>query len=143
MDFVDIIITIAILGLGGLLSGRKKGKKTSPQPSAAPRPTARPIFETLFEEDDDVDDEFEEDTFDQVDNEVFDYEEPVATNQANGFQDEYFTYENMSGDRSDEPVQISESMNVIEEPDTDNVFDGAFDVRRAFIYQTILERVNY
>lgn len=143
MDFVDIIITIAILGLGGLISGRKKGKKTSPQPSAAPRPTARPIFETLFEEDDDVDDEFEEDTFDQVDNEVFDYEEPVATNQANGFQSEYFTYENMSGDRNDEPVQMSESMNVIEEPNADNVFDGAFDVRRAFIYQTILERVNY
>ena len=143
MDFVDIIITIAILGLGGLLSGKKKGKKTSPQPSAAPRPTARPIFETLFEEDDDDVDVFEEDTFDQVDNEVFDYEKPVAENQTNGFQSEYFTYENISADRRDESVQVSESMNVIEESGPDNVFDGVFDVRRAFIYQTILERVRY
>ena len=41
MDFLDLIITIAILCVGGLLTG-KKGKKTDPRQSAKQN---RPVFE--------------------------------------------------------------------------------------------------
>lgn len=141
MDFIDIIITIAILGVGGLLSGAKKGKKAAPQQSA-PRPVARPVFETLFEDDDDILDE-------DVNEEVFtsDFAEDVNVERETNTQEEYFSYENQDMNQTwkdtFESTEKPDSMTNETVSEETGYFDGKIDIRKAFIYQTILERVNY
>lgn len=141
MDFIDIIITIAILGVGGLLSGAKKGKKAAPQQSA-PRPVARPAFETLFEDDDDILDE-------DVNEEVFtsDFAEDVNVERETNTQEEYFSYENQDMNQTwedtFESTEKPDSMTNETVSEETGYFDGNIDIRKAFIYQTILERVNY
>lgn len=141
MDFIDIIITIAILGVGGLLSGVKKGKKAAPQQSA-PRPVARPVFETLFEDDDDILDE-------DVNEEAFtsDFAEDVNVERETNTQEEYFSYEtqdmNQTWKDTVESTEKPDSMTNEMVSEETGYFDGKIDIRKAFIYQTILERVNY
>ena len=120
MDFLDIIITIAILGLGSLLTGSKKGKKAAQQQTAAPRPAAEPHpFQTIFE---DSEEKFSE--------------EPAG--------DTYFTYEspraNWTSEVHDEeakPIQVQDDVAM-----RPRVMGEEFDLRKAFIYQTIMERVE-
>lgn len=141
MDFIDIIITIAILGVGGLLSGVKKGKKAAPQQSA-PRPVARPVFETLFEDDDDILDK-------DVNEEAFtsEFAEDVNVERETNTQEEYFSYENQDMNQTwedtFESTEKPDSMTNEMVSEETGYFDGKIDIRKAFIYQTILERVNY
>ena len=132
MDFWDIIITIAILGVGSLLTGGKKGKKAAPQQSASPRPAANPHpFQSIFETEEDsvYDEEWSSD----------DVEEFVEDKPA---EDTYFTYENpreWSEVRTEQPEPVRVQNDTAERP---RVLGEEFDLRKAFIYQTIMERVE-
>lgn len=134
MDFLDIIITIAILGVGSLLTGSKKGKKAAQQQTAAPRPAAEPHpFQTIFESDEES--SFE-DVWDVEDSEEKFSEEPAG--------DTYFTYESPRANWTSEvhneeakPIQVQDDVAM-----RPRVMGEEFDLRKAFIYQTIMERVE-
>ena len=138
MDFLDLIITIAILCVGGLLTG-KKGKKTDPRQSAKQN---RPVFEVpaadFSDEETEIGDFFTDDDYD------------AATEKSEEKAPSYFTYEDLyqsSGNTTTaEAVKpVKPSVSIGEEDTTERVFPvlgEAFDLRKAFIYQTILERVE-
>ena len=130
MDFLEIIITIAVLGVIGLLPGGKKGKKTATQQSAKPRSAGNPrpfhpVFETIE---------------DAVDDDVWNENHSEESNR----EESYFTYENLDENEeykfqsvSTEPIRVSEKTKM-----RPCVMGEEFDLRKAFIYQTILERVE-
>lgn len=128
MDFLDIIITIAILGVGSLLTGSKSGKKAASRQSAHPRPAASPNpFQTIFETDEAAENVWNED-----------YAEDVKE------EEPYFTYEspNVSEAFNSQPEhkeQVNVCENTVLRP---SVMGEEFDLRKAFIYQTILTRVE-
>ena len=134
MDFLDLIITIAILGVGSLLTGSKKGKKTAQQQAAAPRPAAEPYpFQTIFESDEDS-------SFDDV----WDIEEPEEKFSEEPAGDTYFTYESPRASWTAE-AHSEEAKPIRVQEDTAmrlRVMGEEFDLRKAFIYQTSMERVE-
>ncbi len=134
MDFLDIIITIAILGVGSLLTGSKKGRKTVRQQAAAPRPAAEPHpFQTVFESDEDS-------SFDDA-GDIEDSEEKFGEEPAG---DTYFTYE-APGANWDSEVRCEQAQPIQVQKETavrPRVMGEEFDLRKAFIYQTIMERVE-
>lgn len=138
MDLVDLIITIAILVGGSLLSGSIKfGKKTAPQQAV---PTAKPEDEALADEDKAGDiwaEMFGEVIPEQQEPEVqeegyFTYEDPAFA-EKQSFVEEMTSQEK---EEEDKPLAISE------EKENGVSFGQKFDLRQAFIYQTLLERVN-
>ncbi len=96
MDILDIIITIAILCVGGLLGG-KNTKKTDRRQASSPRP--RPAVEQNDEEY--VSNEWGDEEF------VEDWEEPVE--EKGVFGSSYFSYEEQPaetvGHKNTEPVK--------------------------------------
>ena len=139
MDFLDLIITIAILCAGGLLTG-KKGKKTDPRQSAK---QSRPVFEVpaadFSEEEPEMGDFFTDEDLEAV-------EEKSEEKKSS-----YFTYEDLRQSWGSKPeakaaepamASVSTSDSVTYER-VQPVLGEAFDLRKAFIYQTILERVEY
>lgn len=129
MSILEIIITIVVLGVIGLLPDSKKGKKTAPQQSAKPRPARNPrSFQPVSETSGDV--------VDDVWNKEYREEEYSA--------EPYFTYENpnMNDERDSYTEQrrtVTAPENVVMRP---SVMGEEFDLRKAFIYQTILTRVE-
>lgn len=132
MDFLDIIITIAILGGASLFSGKsgkRAGRRQQTAGSQRPVMEAQPVPDFGFDvdEDDVFSDEMED--------------EKVA------FDNTYFSYEQQpSEEESRQPErQVAEAEPVVAasaapEPAV-SVMDEPFDLRKAVIYQTIMERV--
>ena len=139
MDIRDIIITIAILAVGGLLGG-KNTKKTGRKQASAQKP--RPAFAQPDEEY--VQNEWSDENF------VEDWEEPVE--EKGVFGSSYFSYEDQPAEpvsrRSAEPVKQEpvkqEPVRLFDERQESiaTVLGETFDLRKAFIYQTIMERVE-
>lgn len=142
MDFLDLIITIAILAAGGLLGGRS-GKKTArrQQPSGAGASRsdeeAQPMmdFGDVDEEDYPSDDVFQTE---EVRNETPDWKSGV-------FGKSYFTYEGQpSGQEVDGPAVSKAAAEAVQPAvEESSLVDDVFDLRKAIIYQTMLERVEY
>ena len=132
MDFIDLIITIGILAVGGLLSGKSTKKAArSQRPSSAPRRDSEVRPQAQFV---------------PADEEV--------TTTAKGrkgknvsdrgvFGNAYFTYETPS----DQPQQNNPFRETVADasaqPVSASFMGGTFDLRQAIIYQTVLERVEY
>jgi hypothetical protein len=137
MDLLDLIITIAILGVGGLLSGKSSWKTARRQRAAGiPGFDDETQRETIFEEEsEDEDYSFdvkEEDS--QVNNEIF--------------ENSYFTYEAEPTQqwKQEQKIENVQGLEVTAKDEPMNVttlLGETFDLRKAFIYQTILERVEY
>ena len=142
MDFLDIIITVAILLAGGLMTGGKKKpvRQSRQTPAGMNTPTDNMPRGFLFDEDDDI----EEDIFE---------DESVET-PAPQVETPYFTYEDLSVDNAaqsapmqDAPAQanpvqtapVSEPLRIV---DDEPVEHPQFDLRQALIYQSILQN-NY
>ena len=148
MDLVDLIITIAILGVGSLLTGgRKFGKKTAPQQTVPTNGTAAEAMDG----DESVDDSWVYE-FGDSENQETEYIDEECVMREVTEEGDYFTYET---------IDDSESRNSLEElsPDGKSIFVenhlqeeisddttvedyGFFDLRQAIISQTILQRVN-
>lgn len=129
MSVWSIIIAAAIFILPSLLPGKKKaGKKTV---SAAPVPPM-----DVPEEDDSVSGSGWENIFAED-------EESVETDDLG---QPFFSYETV-GQSKDEPVASKDDNKVASKSDVADsipvtLSDEAFDLRRAIIYQTILQRVS-
>ena len=129
MDFIDIIIAIAVIAGSFLLSGKKKSREETARPVVKPSTTS--------------------DSYDSESAwESYGEEESAETPDYNyrreaEFQKEYFSYETP---QVEEPSRVSvpdpASEETVENLVRVPVMDG-FDLRKAFIYQTILERVEY
>ena len=139
MDFLDIIIMILILGAGSLFSGKKKVKKSfngNQNKRQQPNPF-EPVVETLGDDiDGDGDFRFDDnDSYEKSHN----YE---SFKDTSSFGNDYFSYEN--NDRVDEPDQNIVVDKIVEQPVSDSatlVAGEGFDLRKAIVYQTIMERV--
>jgi len=148
MDFLDIIITIAILFAGSFLTGKKKtGKKVSKQMPPL-RPASAPVGDEQLPEFDSEPDETFADVFgnfsDFDSDEVFN-DDPFQAPE-NVQQQPYFSYENEEAVAEDHSNHLSSPLmttvsNSASQPL--NILGEKFDLRKAFVYQTIMERVNY
>ena len=150
MDLFDLILTIAILAVGSFLTGGKKfGKKAAP---AEPQVEVEmgdvdkgDLWEEFLGREEEQVQEYpyqeeasslEENTeeacsLEEIVPEEASLEEPVT---------EYFSYENQAAEESLHAA-VQQQLTVSEE-EPRNVLGQVFNLRQAFIYQTILERVN-
>ena len=142
-SIIDIIITIAILGVGGLLTGGKKsGKKAAPTKPARerrsvwdgwfqtePAAEARPMSELL---DDDA-------TPNPKAKKK--HKEPRTDRSAMGKS--YFTYEDLSMQDSNAAAAFTATTDNERANLMPSILGEPFDLRKAFIYQTVMERVEY
>lgn len=144
MDFLDLIITIAILAVGGLLTGNKKGKKAAGQQAAENGPVAGPRpFQSLFEDDEEPSlDQFDDSWSENVEEEEVE-EKPKAQEDALGRP--YFSYENQPFQQTEAAETEAEKPITVASEDQgqlSGLLGESFDLRKAFIYQTIMERVE-
>ncbi|MBP5327483.1 MAG: hypothetical protein J6Y98_06200 [Bacteroidales bacterium] len=133
MDFVEIIITIAIIAVGSLLgSGKKSAKKVAPSQASGRRPAQAPMPGGLFKD-------F---SADDLSNEKSSNTKKQKNRDSLG--QEYFSYENSTSELNSQSSVNSYSMPDSDsvEKDTFSVLDEPFDFRKAVIYQTIMERVS-
>ncbi|MBP5548073.1 MAG: hypothetical protein J6X58_04170 [Bacteroidales bacterium] len=129
MKLLDLVIALAILGASSLLTGgNKKGKKTAPQ--QAPRRQARtPRMESAPAQ------EYQTRNSSGSQN-----RNDNVQNSGNG----YFTYENPEYQEN-----MPQETEVVAEqkPEETNwypqVMGEDFDLKKAFVYQTVMERVEY
>lgn len=136
MDLIELIAVIAILSVGSLLTGGKKfGKKASPRDVAADVPADEPAA-----------DQYGDVETDETWADFFGEEQQAAA-PADEESNQYFSYETLDADKVEspsEPVAVEEhempetAVQEVQHP----AYAGNFDLRQAFIYQTILERVN-
>lgn len=153
MDIFDLIITIAILGVGSLLTGGLKiGKKTAPQ-QAAPKGGVA----------DAVADEESDNTWEELFGSKESMEEASSLEgeslEGESLEGEsleeipsggYFTYESASNNESS-ASQTTGAAEKLSKPDVavetteaeeDNVHRPFFDLRQAVVSQAILQRVS-
>ena len=139
MDFLDIIITIAILAAGGLLSGGKKktGKRTSSQNAGTP--VNRPAWSTVSGED--VHGEARETVTASNNVNNGDTRKKKNRKQSNA----YFSYEDpVQSWNNSQPEESRTAASRVEDVKQEILFGGEeFDLRKAILYQTVMERVNY
>ncbi len=145
MDLVGLIISIAILGIGSLLTGGKKkmsqqqtanqqkggAAKASKrgQPASSEQPQNRgSVFEPY------IDESFSQNTSKE--------RKKHRQNQKKNTQQEYFTYENqpIDWDKTSEMSSRTKVDEVVDEVQTQ--LQEWFDLRQAIIYQTVMEN-NY
>ena len=129
MDLLDLIITIAILAAGSFLAGgKKKTQEKNGKPAAAPR-MEPPISPASWQQ------------FGTVDEVVNKGKAKSRKPSGQKYQTEnpaYFSYENQPVDweKTNAPVSNQEDEQAIERPSLAPI---PFDLRQAFIYQTILQ----
>ena len=131
MNIWSIIIAVAIFILPSLLPGKKNtGKKTV---SAAPAPA--PVMGIP-----------EEDVTDTVDDGGAFFDEDDDYAEADDLGQPYFSYETVGENKVKSSVQFEEKegVSVVDEPDSMPVttLDEVFDLRKAIIYQTIMQRAS-
>ena len=127
MDFLDIIITIAILGGASLFSGKsgkRAGRRQQTAGSQRPVMEAQPVPDFGF---DVFSDEKEEEKV-ASDNTYFSYEQQPLEE------------ESRQPERQVAEVEPVVAASAAPEPAV-SVMDEPFDLRKAVIYQTIMERV--
>ena len=139
MDLSDIIITLVIMGVA-LLTGGKKGKKAAAgQQAKQGRPQAnRPAWEAVFGGT--VHDDVREN-----ENAQSEVRNNKARNKGRRQQGSYFSYEDPSQNWESNQHEASQPIaNKGAEENREVLVAGeAFDLRKAFVYQTIMERVDY
>lgn len=140
MDLFDIIITVLILGVGGLLGSKKRpGRESDSGKKNTAQGKQRPSFGSVLAE-----------MLGEIDVANKPAAKPatepskIRRQEKTKQQTEYFTYEN-------QPINWNEKNNSFSEEVSDSksdiasegllepLFDGKLDLRKAFIYQTILE----
>ena len=142
-SIIDIIITIAILGVGGLLTGGKKnGKKAAP---AKPARERRPVWDGWFQTEPAAEarpmSELLDDDAAPAPKAKKKHKEPKTERGAMGKS--YFTYEDSSLQDNNAEVAFTAPADNERTSLMPSILGEPFDLRKAFIYQTVMERVEY
>ena len=136
MDFVEIIITIAILAVGSLLgSSKKDSKKVAPSQAPGRKPQQASVPGGLFKD-------FGQN--DLGDEKVSSSKRQRKQSNRDSLGQEFFSYESAATEMESQSSMNRGSIFDIEsaEKGTESVLDEPFDLRKAVIYQAIMNRVS-